>query len=139
MTKNKNVLRWGIFAAIALIALYVLTLFGDDTRNYQTVDTSVAVEQLHNSNAQEVQIDDREQRVRIELREPITVDEHEGVEAISAQYPARATQEIFDAVRESGADKYKTNVTQESFLLSMLGFMLPMILVFGLILSLIHI
>ena len=42
MTKNKNVLRWGIFAAIALIALYVLTLFGDDTRNYQTVDTSVA-------------------------------------------------------------------------------------------------
>ena len=133
MTKNKNVLRWGIFAAIALIALYVLTLFGDDTRNYQTVDTSVAVEQLHNSNAQEVQIDDREQRVRIELREPITVDEHEGVEAISAQYPARTTQEIFDAVRESGADKYKTNVTQESFLLSMLGFMLPMILVFGLI------
>ena len=138
MTKNKNVLRWGIFAAVALILLYVLTLFGDDTRNYQQVDTSVAIQQLHDGNAKDVQIDDREQRVRIELREPITVEEREGVEAVSAQYPARTTPEIFAAVRESGADTYKTNVTQESFLLSMLGFMLPMIIVFGLIFYLMY-
>ena len=133
MSKNKKVLRWGIIGAIALIVLYLLTLIGDDSRAYQRVDTSVALEQLQNHNAEEVQIDDREQRVRIDLREPITVDEREGIEAISAQYPARTTPEIFGAVRESGADKYETNVTQESFLMSMLGFMLPMILVFGLI------
>ena len=133
MSKNKKVLRWGIIGAIALIVLYLLTLIGDDSRAYQRVDTSVALEQLQNHNAEEVQIDDREQRVRIDLREPISVDEREGVEAISAQYPARTTPEIFSAVRESGADKYETNVTQESFLMSMLGFMLPMILVFGLI------
>ena len=138
MTKNKNVLRWGIFAAVALILLYVLTLFGDDTRNYQQVDTSIALEQLHDGNAKDVQIDDREQRVRIELREPITVEEREGVEAVSAQYPARTTPEIFAAVRESGADTYKTNVTQESFLLSMISFMLPMIIVFGLIFYLMY-
>jgi len=133
MSKNKKVLRWGIIGAIALIVLYLLTLIGDDSRAYQRVDTSVALEQLQNHNAEEVQIDDREQRVRIDLREPISVDEREGVEAVSAQYPARTTPEIFSAVRESGADKYETNVTQESFLMSMLGFMLPMILVFGLI------
>ena len=133
MSKNKKVLRWGVIGAIALIVLYLLTLIGDDSRAYQRVDTSVALEQLQNHNAEEVQIDDREQRVRIDLREPITVDEREGVEAISAQYPARTTPEIFGAVRESGADKYETNVTQESFLMSMLGFMLPMVLVFGLI------
>ena len=133
MSKNKKVLRWGIIGAIALIVLYLLTLIGDDSRAYQRVDTSVALEQLQNHNAEEVQIDDREQRVRINLREPISVDEREGVEAVSAQYPARTTPEIFGAVRESGADKYETNVTQESFLMSMLGFMLPMILVFGLI------
>ena len=133
MSKNKKVLRWGIIGAIALIVLYLLTLIGDDSRAYQRVDTSVALEQLQNHNAEEVQIDDREQRVRIDLREPISVDEREGVEAVSAQCPARTTPEIFGAVRESGADKYETNVTQESFLMSMLGFMLPMILVFGLI------
>ena len=133
MSKNTKVLRWGVIGAIALIVLYLLTLIGDDSRAYQRVDTSVALEQLQNQNAEEVQIDDREQRVRIDLREPITVDEREGVEAISAQYPARTTPDIFAAVRDSGADKYQTNVTQESFLMSMLGFVLPMVLVLGLI------
>ncbi|WCZ39638.1 ATP-dependent zinc metalloprotease FtsH [Corynebacterium jeddahense] len=133
MSKNKNVMRWGLIGAIALIVLYLLTLIGDDSRAYQSVDTSVAMEQLHNHNAKEVQIDDREQRVRIDLREPISVDERENIESISAQYPARTAPEIFDAVREAEPDKYKTNVTQDSFLMSMLGFMLPMILVFGLL------
>ncbi|WP_288872588.1 ATP-dependent zinc metalloprotease FtsH [uncultured Corynebacterium sp.] len=133
MSKNKNVMRWGIMGAIALIVLYLLTLIGDDTRAYQDVDTSVAMQQLREHNAEEVQIDDREQRVRIDLREPITVDEREDVEAISAQYPARTAPDVFQAVREAEADSYQTNVTQDSFLMSMLGFMLPMILVFGLL------
>ena len=133
MSKNKNIMRWGIIGATALIVLYLLTLIGDDSRAYQSVDTSVAMEQLRDHNAEEVQIDDREQRVRIDLREPITVDEREGIESISAQYPARTAPDIFQAVRESDADSYETNVTQDSFLMSMLGFMLPMILVFGLL------
>ena len=133
MSKNKNVMRWGIMGAIALIVLYLLTLIGDDSRAYQSVDTSVAMQQLREHNAEEVQIDDREQRVRIDLREPITVDEREGVEAISAQYPARTAPDVFQAVREAEADSYQTNVTQDSFLMSVLGFMLPMILVFGLL------
>ena len=102
------------------------------------MDTSVAIEQLQNHNAEEVQIDDREQRVRIDLREPITVDEREGVESVMAQYPARTSPEIFNAVRSSGADSFETNVTQDSFLLSMLGFMLPMILIFGLLFYLMY-
>ena len=60
MSKNTKVLRWGVIGAIALIVLYLLTLIGDDSRAYQSVDTSVAMEQLHNHNAKEVQIDDRE-------------------------------------------------------------------------------
>ena len=133
MSKNQNVMRWGLIGATVLIALYLLTLIGDDTRAFQDVDTSVALQQLEDDNAEKVQIDDREQRVRIELREPITVDEREGVEAISAQYPARTTPTIFEAVRNSDADSYETNVTQESFLMSMLGFMLPMLIIFGLL------
>ncbi|WP_342318421.1 ATP-dependent zinc metalloprotease FtsH [Corynebacterium mayonis] len=130
---NKKVMRWGLIGAIVLIVLYLFTLIGDDTRAYQKVDTSVAIEQLNEGNAETVQIDDREQRVRIDLREPITVKQREGVEAVMAEYPARTTPDIFSAVQQSGADTYKTNVTQENFLLSMLGFMLPMLLVFGLL------
>ena len=73
MSKNQNVMRWGLIGATVLIALYLLTLIGDDTRAFQDVDTSVALQQLEDDNAEKVQIDDREQRVRIELREPITV------------------------------------------------------------------
>ncbi|WKK62160.1 ATP-dependent zinc metalloprotease FtsH [Corynebacterium sp. P3-F1] len=130
---NKTVARYGIIGATLLILLYLVTLIGDDSRNYAEVDTSVALQQLADKNVEEAQIDDREQRVRLTLREPITVEEREGIEDIQAQYPARTTPDIFNAVKGAEADSYTTNVTQESFLLSMLGFMLPMVLIFGLI------
>ncbi|MCQ4623602.1 ATP-dependent zinc metalloprotease FtsH [Corynebacterium sp. CCUG 70398] len=130
---NKLVVRYGIIGAVLLILLYLTTLIGDQSRNYVEVDTSIALQQLADNNVEEAQIDDREQRVRLDLREPITVEEREGIESVQAQYPARTTPDIFNAVRESETETYTTNVTQDSFLLSMLGFMLPMLLIFGLI------
>ena len=44
--KNKTVARYGIIGAVLLILLYLLTLIGDDSRNYSEVDTSVALQQL---------------------------------------------------------------------------------------------
>ncbi|AKE39947.1 ATP-dependent zinc metalloprotease FtsH [Corynebacterium camporealensis] len=131
--KNKNILRYGGIAAIVLIALYAFTFLTDDSRGFMRVDTSVALEQVNDRNVAEAQIDDREQQLRLELKNPITVDEREGVEEIIAQYPARASEQIFNAVKDSGAEKYRTNVTQDSFLGSMLGFLLPMIILFGLL------
>ncbi|HKM24484.1 MAG TPA: ATP-dependent zinc metalloprotease FtsH, partial [Corynebacterium sp.] len=130
---NKRILQIGLIAAIALVTLFVFSLLTDDTRGFQRVDTSVAMAQLQEKNAREVQIDDREQRIRIELREPITYEEREGVEEIIAQYPARTAPQVFDAVQSSEADEYNTKVTQDSFLMSMLGFLLPMLLLFGLL------
>ncbi len=131
--KNKRILQIGLIAAIALVTLFVFSLLTDDTRGFQRVDTSVAMAQLQDNNAREVQIDDREQRIRIKLREPITYEEREGVEEVIAQYPARTAPQVFDAVQSSGADEYNTRVTQDSFLMSMLGFLLPMLLLFGLL------
>ena len=87
--KNKRILQIGLVAAVVLVTLFVFTLLTDDTRGYQRVDTSVAMQQMSAGNVAEAQIDDREQRVRLELREPITVEEREGVEQIMTQYPAR--------------------------------------------------
>ena len=72
--KNKRILQIGLGAAVFLVVLFIFTTLTDDTRNYLRVDTSVAMEQLNNGNVEEAQIDDREQRVRLTLREPITVD-----------------------------------------------------------------
>lgn len=130
---NKRVLRIGLIAAVVLILFYLFTLLTDDTRGYQEVDTSVAVQQLTDANAKEVQIDDREQRLRITLVNPIDYEGHEDVEEIVAKYPARASEEIFDAVMQANPEKFDTEVTQDSFIMSMVSFLLPMLLLFGLL------
>ena len=92
--KNKKYLQYGGIAAVVLIVLFLISLFTSDTRNFQEVDTSIAIEQLEAGNVAEAQIDDREQRVRLTLRESIEVEEREGVEEIIAQYPARTAPVI---------------------------------------------
>ena len=131
--KNNKLLRYGGIAALILVALYAFTFFSNETRGYVDADTSVALKQLQDKNVDEVEIDDREQRLRIKLKDEITVEEREGVEEIVSQYPARASEQVFDAVKDSGAEKYQTNVTQDSFLGSMLSFLLPMVILFGLL------
>ena len=131
--KNKKYLQYGGIAAVVLVALFLISLFTSDTRNFQEVDTSIAMAQLEDGNVAEAQIDDREQRVRLTLREPIDVEEREGVEEIISQYPARTAPVIFEKVEASGVDSYTTNVTQDNFLVSMLSFILPMLLLFGLL------
>ena len=131
--KNNKLLRYGGIAARILVALYAFTFFSNETRGYVDTDTSVALKQLQDKNVDEVEIDDREQRLRIKLKDEITVEEREGVQEIVSQYPARASEQVFDAVKDSGAEKYQTNVTQDSFLGSMLSFLLPMVILFALL------
>ena len=129
--KNSSWIKYGGIAAVVLVALYIFTFFSDDTRSFMRVDTSIALEQLNDQNVEEAQIDDREQQLRLTLREPITVEEREGVEEVIAKYPARTSPEIFDSVRNSGAETYQTNVTQDSIFMSMISFLLPMLILFA--------
>lgn len=129
---NKRILQLGLSASVLMMALFMFTVLGDSTRSFKEVDTSVAITQLENHNVEEAQIDDREQRVRLKLKDPITEDDREVTE-IMAKYPARTAPVIFEKVAASEAETYNTKVTQDSFLLSMLGYILPMVIVFGLI------
>ncbi|AER69802.1 ATP-dependent zinc metalloprotease FtsH [Corynebacterium pseudotuberculosis] len=129
---NKKILKYSVIAAIILMAIYVFTLLGNDSRGYKQVDTSVAITQLDKKNVKEVQIDDREQRIRIKLKNAIDYEGNE-VSEILARYPARTSPEIFSKVEKTEAEKYSTNVNKENFLVSILGYILPMLIVFGLI------
>ncbi|MBV7302010.1 ATP-dependent zinc metalloprotease FtsH [Corynebacterium sp. TAE3-ERU2] len=131
--KNKKILNIGLIAAVVLVGLFLIVQLTDDTRSYREVDTSVALTQLNDKNAKEVRIDDREQRVLIELKDPITVDKTEGVEKVQSQYPARTAPEIFDRVTQADPEKFTTKVTRDSFIGSMLTMMLPLLLIFALI------
>ncbi|KAH8275734.1 hypothetical protein KR044_012780, partial [Drosophila immigrans] len=104
------------------------------TRGYSDVDTSVAVKQLDDKNVKEVQINDREQQLQITLKDSISVDGSDDVGKIITKYPARAADTIFDKVQASDAEKYRTNVTQDSFLGSLLLMLLPILIIGGLLL-----
>ena len=131
--KNKRIIRWATIATIILIALFSVSVLTDDTRGFAKVDTSVAMAELHNGNVAEARIDDREQQLRLKLKNPITVKERDGVEEIIAQYPARATGQVFDAVNAAELNSYDTKVTKDSVLGSMLMMILPMLIMFGLL------
>ena len=131
--KNKKIIQIGVIAAVSLIFIYLITLFSSDTRNFREVDTSVAIAQLNEGNVKEAQIDDREQRLRLTLNNGIEHEGEQDVTEIMTQYPARTAPDIFTKVEAAKPEKYTTNVTQDSFLMSMVGYILPMLIVFGLL------
>lgn len=133
MDKNK-VFRIAGIVGIFLLLIFAVTTLTDDTRSFREVDTSVAMQQIDAGNVAEAQIDDREQRLRLTLKDGIKVEETEDVKEVMTQYPARAADRVFEKVSGAeGVDKYTTEVTQDSFLMSTLGFLLPMLIFFVLI------
>ncbi|WP_107653829.1 ATP-dependent zinc metalloprotease FtsH [Nocardia suismassiliense] len=129
---RKTVFRTLAIVSGILLVIYAFSYFGDDTRGWKSVDTSVALSQLNDkSNVENVQIDDREQQLRIELKNGN--DATSGQKKIIAKYPGGSASagQVFDAVKNSGA-KYNTVVKQESWLTQILLFVLPMIILLGL-------
>ncbi|MGI5221844.1 ATP-dependent zinc metalloprotease FtsH [Nocardia sp. CA-290969] len=129
---RKTVFRTLAIIAGILLVIYLFSYFGNDTRGWQSVDTSVALNQLNDKeNVTHVQIDDREQQLRIELKNGNEATD--GQNKIIAKYPGGSdtSAQIFRAVQDSGAE-YNTVVKQESWLTQILLFVLPMVILLGL-------
>ena len=133
---TKKVFRIAGAVGVILLLLYAMTTLADDTRGLRDVDTSVALEQISDGNVESAQIDDREQRLRLTLKQGIEVEGENDVKEVVAKYPARASDQVFDRLTEAqgtGMQSFTTNVTQDSFLMSMIGFLLPMLIFFLLV------
>ncbi|MBH0119386.1 ATP-dependent zinc metalloprotease FtsH [Rhodococcus sp. NPDC003382] len=126
---RKTVFRNLAIVAGILLVIYAFSYFGNDTRGFTKVDTSVALAQLDSKNVSKAQIDDREQQVRLWLNNGNDATENQT--QIIAKYPASASEQIFDKVAASGAGEFDTAVTQESWLTSILLFVVPMIILLG--------
>jgi cell division protease FtsH len=131
---KKRVLRIAALVAAVLVAIYAFGVLTDDTRGYDDVDTSVALTQIDDKNVAEVQINDREQQLQMKLHDEISVDGKDGIDQITAKYPSRAADTIFERVEAADADNYTTNVTEDSFLGSLLVMLLPILLIGALLL-----
>src|SRR5690348_16691057 len=118
----RNPLIWILAAVLVFFAFSVLF---DDTRGYTQVDTSVAIAQIQNGNVKNALIEDREQRLRLTL-----TNEVEGSTQIITQYPADTSGTIVNALESAGnKPTFNTVVHQESFLVTMLIYLIPLGLV----------
>ena len=82
---RKNVIRTLTAIAVVLLLGWSFFYFSNDTRGFKTVDTSVAISQLDANNVESAQIDDREQQVRLWLKNGN--DATDGKRKIIAKYP----------------------------------------------------
>ena len=120
-----------IWILAALLAYFVISVVTDDTRGYTRVDTSVALQQIDDANVGNALIEDSEQQLRLDLVRPIAVPGQQGqVSQIITQYPAQTSGAIVqDLENASNRPTFNTSVRQESFLATMLIYLIPLGLV----------
>ncbi|WP_018333184.1 ATP-dependent zinc metalloprotease FtsH [Actinomycetospora chiangmaiensis] len=135
---RKRLLRNPLIWIVVLFVVYlVVSSFFSDTRGYTQASTSLALQQIDQRNVAEVTLEDKEQRLRMTLVNPVDVPPADGTSGsptrttqIYAQYPAAAGNQIFTELRENPArNGFDTQVTQESLLGQMLIYLIPLGLV----------
>ncbi|AWH94590.1 ATP-dependent zinc metalloprotease FtsH [Dietzia psychralcaliphila] len=132
--KSNTVFRNVAIAGVIILAIVGFSFFANDERGYTEVDTSVALAQIDAGNVTEATIEDREQQLRLTLEAPITPEEGaDETDQLIAKYPDRAADQIFDRIAAAEPEKYDTTVTQQGFFAQMLSFLLPMLILFGLL------
>src|ERR1700755_665764 len=126
---RKNVIRTLTAIAVVLLLGWSFFYFSDDTRGYKPVDTSVAMAQINSDNVKSAQIDDREQQLRLDLKNGN--GDTENADKVIAKYPTGHGVQLFDALTAKGT-KTNTVVNQGSMLGSLLIYLLPLLLLVGL-------
>ena len=105
-------MRIATVIAIIMLGIFAFSGVSSSTRGYQDVDTSVALKQLKDGNVKKAQINDREQQLQLDLKKKIDEGDHKDVDKVIAKYPARTSDQVFDAVQKSNPESYTTKVTQ---------------------------
>jgi cell division protease FtsH len=125
---RKRLLRNPLLWILVVLLLYFgISMLFDDTRGYTEVPTSKAVAQITAGNVEKAELQDKEQRLKLTLRNPIDQDGQQ-VKQILTQYPGggNVTGELYSALLKSGSTEFNTTVTQESFLTQILIFIIPL-------------
>ncbi len=122
---RKKILRNPLLWVVAgLLLYYAFGFLLDDTRGYSQVTTSQALQQLSAHNVKQATLEDKEQRLRLTLDHPVP-----GLQGtkVDTQYPEQSTDQITQALRDSPIPGgWDTKVTQQSLLVQMLIYLLPL-------------
>ncbi len=117
----RNPLLW---IAAVLLLYFVFTVLFDDSRGYHPVKTSQALQQVRDGKVKEATIEDKEQRLRLTLNDGTTF---EGSNRLITQFPASSTDEVFTILDQAGnKPTVETKVSQESILMQILIYLVPL-------------
>ncbi|MCT1606511.1 ATP-dependent zinc metalloprotease FtsH [Nesterenkonia massiliensis] len=120
-------LFWILLAVVAL--LVVVPLLFTSSGSGQRVDTNVGMELLAEDKVKEARIDDGDSRVDLTLNEPFEQDGQEYGEAVNFHFSTARAETVAQAVADADLEGYTDQPEQSNWLLSMLGFMIPFLLI----------
>ncbi|MFG1920551.1 ATP-dependent zinc metalloprotease FtsH [Cryptosporangium sp. NPDC048952] len=110
-----------------LVALLLGSLFTGDG-DYKKVDTSVALAQVREGNYNKAELQDKEQILRLELK-----NDYHGDKKVEASFPSQSADDVFTLLSEkseaNGGPSFNTKVTQESIFVTLLITVLPILVV----------
>ncbi|MGP9651114.1 ATP-dependent zinc metalloprotease FtsH [Glutamicibacter sp. AOP38-B1-38] len=129
--KTKKIFNsWIIWVLVGVTAmvLFLPMVFGNGSAQ---VDTSVGLNQLTSGNATEAKIFDGDQRVDLTLRDALNVDGVDKGKKISFYYSVPRADQVVDAMNDAQLSKFTDQPVENNWLLSMLGIIIPFILIAG--------
>ncbi|MET1035955.1 MAG: ATP-dependent zinc metalloprotease FtsH [Arthrobacter sp.] len=127
--KAKKILNsWAIWVLIGVVALVVFlpTLSSGNTGR---VDTSVGLQLLQENKASEAKIFDGDQRVDLSLRENFTLDGVDKGTKVSFFYSNARAEDVIQAMDDANLEGFTDQPVENNWLLSMLGVIIPFILI----------
>jgi cell division protease FtsH len=129
MERTRGIFRRPVvWIILVIIGAITLSSFFTGGQDYTKADTSVAIAQLSGNNVKKALQEDREQNLKLDLKNKIKVGDAE-TDKIFAQYPAESGDEIYDqlvaAQKANQIESFDEKVTKDSILLSFLINLLP--------------
>ncbi|HTK64765.1 MAG TPA: ATP-dependent zinc metalloprotease FtsH [Pseudonocardia sp.] len=130
---RKRLLRNPLTWILAALLLYIMvSQFFDDARGYTQVPTSQALDQVATHNVANGIIEDKEQRLRLDLVRPIGVSNGNrdavSTQKIITQYPIGGSEKVYSVLADSKTN-FTTRVRQDSLLTQLIIYMVPLGLV----------
>ncbi|GAB3621372.1 ATP-dependent zinc metalloprotease FtsH [Glutamicibacter sp. PS] len=117
-----------VMLGVAALLIFLPMLFNPGAAR---VDTSVGMNQLTSGNVTEARVFDADQRVDLLLRDSLNVDGVDKGKRVSFYYSVARADQVIDAINGAKLNKYTDQPVQNNWFLSMLGVIIPFLLIAG--------
>ena len=127
-TRAQRILRGPLFWIV--VAIFAVSIFGQissSANRYQSIETSQAIDAITKSDVQSAVLVDKSQKIKLILKAGKTIN---GSNKVEASYIARQEPTLIDALTANPpAQGWNVDVPKTSLLLSLLGSILPIIII----------